>query len=55
MSQDLIVEGLEPEDFIVLEHALKVCRLSIDDNITMEQLIDVYNKIKKIVDYINDK
>ena len=48
--EELIVEGLTPEDFRLLRDMLKEYRVSLNDSISFVDIINLYNKINEIVD-----
>ena len=52
--EEVIVEGLEPGDIVVLERIIKNFKVSIDDNISFEEVQQVYNKVKQILDYLQE-
>ncbi len=47
--EELVVEGLTPEDFKTLRDILKTYRTSLRDSISFEDIINLYNKINEIV------
>lgn len=47
--EELIVEGLEKEDFIVLEKILKTHKVSLSDDVSFQDVINLYNKVEQIV------
>lgn len=47
--EELVVEGLTPEDFRTLRDVLKTYRVSLCDSISFEDIINLYNKINEIV------
>ena len=47
--EELIVEGLEKEDFIVLEKILKTYKVSLSDDISFQDIINLHSKVKQIV------
>lgn len=51
---EVIVEGLSQENFVVLEKILKSYKVSIDSDISFDDVVDVYNKVKEIVDYLEE-
>jgi hypothetical protein len=51
---EVIVEGLEPKDFIILEEILRSYKVSLNDTISFSEIIDLHNKIKQIIDYLKD-
>jgi uncharacterized FlgJ-related protein len=50
--EELIVEGLTTENFLVLEKLIKTYKVSLNDDISFEDIQDLYNKVKQIVDCI---
>lgn len=51
---EIIVEGLCPEDFKILEKILKTYNVSLSSDITFEELVSLHNKVKQIVDYLSE-
>lgn len=52
--KELIIEGLEPEDFIVLKHILKTYKVSIDDSVSFQDVTNLYTKVEQIVKCLQD-
>jgi len=50
--EEIVVEGLTHDNFLVLEQVLKTYKVSVIDEITYEDLLAVYTKVKQIVDYL---
>lgn len=50
---ELLVEGLTPEDFNLMLNIIKSYKISIGDDIAYTDLINLHNKIKEIVDCLN--
>lgn len=51
---ELIIEGLDASDFIVLEKVLKTFKVSIEDEIPYHAIEALYGKVKQIVDYLDE-
>ena len=51
---EIIIEGLSQENFIILEKILKSYKVSIDSDISFDDVVDVYNKVKEIVVYLKE-
>ena len=51
--EELIVEGLTEEDFILLEHILKTYSITLNSDISIEELKELYAKVKQITDYLS--
>lgn len=51
---EVIVEGLEPKDFVTLEKILKSYKVSIDGDVSYDDIIDIYNKVKQVIDYLEE-
>jgi hypothetical protein len=51
---EVIVEGLEPNDFIILEKILKSYKVSIDSEVAFADIIDLHNKVKQVIDYLEE-
>lgn len=49
---EVIVEGLEPKDFDILEKILKTYPLTLESEVTYNELYSVYHKIKQVQDHI---
>jgi hypothetical protein len=52
--EELIVEGLEAGDFIVLERIIKSYKVSLDDEISFQDIKNLHAKVKQIVDYLQE-
>ncbi len=52
--EEVIVEGLEPSDIVILEKIIKNFKVSIDDNISFEEVRQIHNKVKQILDYLEE-
>lgn len=52
--EELIVEGLTPRDFGMLRDILRAYRVSLNDSISFEDIINLYNKISEIVDCLEE-
>lgn len=52
--EEVIVEGLNPKDFIVLEQILRTYKVSLDSNILYADIVELHNKIKQIIDYLEE-
>ncbi len=51
---EVIVEGLEPKDFIILEKILRTYKISIDSDISFDSLLDLHNKVQQVIDYLEE-
>jgi hypothetical protein len=51
---EVIVEGLEPKDFIILEKILKSYKVSIDSEVTFADINDLHSKVKQVIDYLEE-
>ena len=49
---ELIVEGLEPKDFDILEKILKTHPLTLESEVTYEELRSLYDKIRQVQDHL---
>lgn len=52
--KEVIVEGLEIEDFIVLERILKTYKASIEGDICFQDIINLHTKVEQIVKCLQD-
>lgn len=52
--EEVVVEGLAVEDFIVLERIIKSYKVSLNDDITFQDIINLHTKLKQIVDYLQE-
>jgi len=52
--EELIVDGLVPKDFIILEAILKDYKTSLNGDISFEEVLSIYQKVKQVVDYLGD-
>lgn len=50
--KELIVEGLEPKDFDILEKILKTYPLTLESEVTYEELCSLYDKIRQVQDHL---
>jgi hypothetical protein len=53
--EELIVEGITPEDLSLIKKVLEAYTVSIVSEISYDDILAVYNKIKDIVDCLEDK
>jgi len=51
---EVIVEGLEPKDIVILEKIIRNFKVSIDDDISFAELQQIHNKVKQILDYLQE-
>ena len=51
--EELVVEGLTPEDFIFLEKILKSYPITLESEINHGTLTNLHNKVKQITNYLN--
>jgi len=49
---ELIVEGLEPKDFDILEKILKTYPLTLESEVTYEDLRSLHDKIRQVQDHL---
>lgn len=49
---EIIIEGLEPKDFDLLEKILKTYLITLESKISYNDLLNLYNKIKQIQDHL---
>ena len=52
---ELIVEGIEIEDFLLIKKILETYKVSINSEISFKEVQNLYNKIIDIVTYLEDK
>jgi hypothetical protein len=52
--EELLVEGLTPEDFKILRDILKTYKVSLSDSISFDDIINLYSKINEIVDCLEE-
>lgn len=52
--KEVVVEGLEEADFIVLEKILKTYKVSLSDDISFEDIRNLHTKVEQIVNYLKD-
>jgi len=50
--EELIVEGLQESDFILLEQILRTYNVSIGSEISFQEITDLYIKINQIVKHL---
>jgi hypothetical protein len=48
--EELIVEGLTAENFIVLEKILKNYKVSLAGDISFAEILELHGKVKQVVD-----
>ena len=51
---EVIVEGLEENDFLILEKILKTYKVSLADEVSYSEFLNVYNKVKQVIDYLEE-
>lgn len=52
--EELIVEGLAPRDFFLLEEIIKTYPVTLESKINHETLANLYSKIKQITNYLEE-
>ena len=52
--EELIVEGLSTEDFILLEKLIRTYPTTLDSDISYQNITSLYSKIKQITDYLEE-
>lgn len=50
--EEIIVEGLQESDFILLENILRTYKLSLGSEISFQEITDLYIKINQIVKHL---
>ena len=53
--EELIVEGITPEDLILIKKVFETYTVSITSEISHDDILNVYNKITDIVKCLEDK
>ena len=51
---EIIVEGLDQEDFILLKKIVESYKTSINDEVTFKDLINIHDKLSQVLAYLND-
>jgi hypothetical protein len=51
---EVIVEGLEESDFLILEKILKTYKVSLADEVSFSEVHSIYNKVKQVIDYLEE-
>ncbi len=51
---ELIVEGLEPSDFVVLEKIIRNFKVSIEDDVSFDEIANIHNKVKQVLAYLQE-
>jgi hypothetical protein len=51
---EVIVEGLEQEDFVILEKILKTYKVCIDSEVSFSDISCLYGKVKQVLDYLKE-
>lgn len=51
---EVIVEGLNEEDFVLLKKIVESYKSSINDEISFGDLLTIYNKLSQVLSYLND-
>ena len=51
---EIIVEGLNEEDFILLNKIVETYKTSINDEISFDDLLNIRNKLSQVLSYLND-
>jgi hypothetical protein len=52
--EELIVEGLTPQDFNILKEILKTYKVSLNDTIAFDDIVNLYYKITEIVNCLEE-
>jgi hypothetical protein len=52
--KEVVVEGLEEKDFVILERILKTYKVSLSDDISFEEIRNLHSKVEQIVSYLED-
>ena len=52
--EELLVEGLTPEDFKLLRDIIKTYKASMCDSIPFIEIVNLYSKINEIVDCLEE-
>lgn len=50
--EEIIVDALTPEDFVLLEKILKRFTISIDSDISYQEVVDLHSKVTDIINII---
>jgi hypothetical protein len=53
--EELIVEGITPEDLLLLKRIIETYTVSIKSEISFDDISNIYNKITDIVRCLEDK
>jgi hypothetical protein len=51
---EVIVEGLEPNDFVVLEKILKTYKVSLESDVSFDDILNLHNKVRQVIDYLEE-
>lgn len=51
---EVIVEGLEPNDFVILEKILRTYKVSLESDISFENILNLHNKVRQVIDYLEE-
>lgn len=52
---ELIVEGITPEDLLLLKRIIETYPVSIKSEVSFDEIYGIYNKISDIVSCLEDK
>ena len=51
---EVIVEGLETNDFVILEKILRTYKVSLESDISFENILNLHNKVRQVIDYLEE-
>lgn len=51
---EIIVEGLDEGDFVLLKKIVESYKSSINDEVTFKDLLHIHDKLSQILTYLND-
>ena len=51
---EIIVEGLDEGDFVLLKKIVESYKSSINDDMSFDDLVSIHDKLSQILTYLND-
>jgi hypothetical protein len=52
--REIIIEGLDVEDFLCLQKIIEKFNISLNDDISFEEVSKLHNKIQQVISHISE-
>jgi pantothenate kinase len=52
--QEIIVEGLDEQDFVLLKKIVETYKVSLNEEISFSEIEHIHNKLSQVLDYLQD-